>query len=349
MSARLRIGAPVGLALLALAGIQAVVALLFLVRAPVVDELWPIPGTGDMTFILMASFFAASAASTAWAVLWGEPGSLVGIALDYVVIFAPLSILAIGLDRSAGGGSMPFIAAALGGAVVGVAMLWWSWRRPLGDPMPTPAVVRGSFVVFLVALLLAGLTLIGHVPQVMPWPLTPDLSVITGLMFLGAASYFGYGLVRPRWTNAGGQLAGFLAYDVVLDRAAAHPVRVPVLRMGHESLGVHAGHRRQRHPRGVVPAPGPGDPAVPGATDGRGCCLDRGRGRCRPRSLTEGCSASVPAAQVLTRDALRGQVCGQTLEVLDAQVDLAHPSHEADRARGPQPQPDRTPRISCSS
>ena len=35
-------------------------------------------------------------------------------------------------------------------------------------------------------------------------------------MFLGSATYFAYGIVRPRWTNAGGQLAGFLAYDLVL-------------------------------------------------------------------------------------------------------------------------------------
>jgi hypothetical protein len=35
-------------------------------------------------------------------------------------------------------------------------------------------------------------------------------------MFLSAAAYFAYGLVERRWENAGGQLAGFLAYDVVL-------------------------------------------------------------------------------------------------------------------------------------
>jgi hypothetical protein len=35
-------------------------------------------------------------------------------------------------------------------------------------------------------------------------------------MFLGAAAYFAYGVFRPGWYNAGGQLAGFLAYDVVL-------------------------------------------------------------------------------------------------------------------------------------
>jgi hypothetical protein len=216
VSERLRIGAPVGPLLLALAGAQAIAALLFFLRAPVVVGVWPIPGTGEMTFILLASFFAASAASTAWAVLWGEPGSLVGIALDYVVIFVPLSVLAVTLEPSRGGGSVPFMAATLGGAVVGIGMLGWSWRHPLRDPQPTPGIVLGAFGVFLVALALAGGTLITRVPEIMPWALTPDLSVVTGMMFLGSASYFAYGLVRQRWTNAGGQLAGFLAYDLVL-------------------------------------------------------------------------------------------------------------------------------------
>jgi hypothetical protein len=216
VSERLRIGPPVGPLLLTLAGVQAVMALLFFLRAPVVVGFWPIPGTGAMTFILLASFFAASAASTAWAVLWGEPGSLVGIALDYLVIFVPLSVLAVTLEPSRGGGSIPFIAATVGGAAVGLALLWWSWPHPLQDPQPTPGVVLGAFGVFLAALVLAGATLIAQVPEIMPWALTPDLSAITGMMFLGAASYFAYGLVRPGWTNAGGQLAGFLAYDLVL-------------------------------------------------------------------------------------------------------------------------------------
>ena len=50
----------------------------------------------------------------------------------------------------------------------------------------------------------------------MPWSITPELSTLFGLMFLGAAAYFAFGLVEPRWENAGGQLAGFLAYDAVL-------------------------------------------------------------------------------------------------------------------------------------
>jgi NADH-quinone oxidoreductase subunit A len=37
-----------------------------------------------------------------------------------------------------------------------------------------------------------------------------------GIIFLGSAVYFAYGLYRPVWGNAKGQLVGFLAYDLVL-------------------------------------------------------------------------------------------------------------------------------------
>jgi hypothetical protein len=37
-----------------------------------------------------------------------------------------------------------------------------------------------------------------------------------GWIFLGAATYFIYGALRPMWGNAAGQLLGFLAYDAVL-------------------------------------------------------------------------------------------------------------------------------------
>jgi hypothetical protein len=58
--------------------------------------------------------------------------------------------------------------------------------------------------------------LILKVPDTIPWAITPELSVVMGWMFVGAAAYFVYGLLRPSWANAAGQLAGFLAYDLVL-------------------------------------------------------------------------------------------------------------------------------------
>jgi hypothetical protein len=40
--------------------------------------------------------------------------------------------------------------------------------------------------------------------------------VLFGWIFLGASLYFIYGVARPVWHNARGQLMGFLAYDLVL-------------------------------------------------------------------------------------------------------------------------------------
>lgn len=40
--------------------------------------------------------------------------------------------------------------------------------------------------------------------------------MIFGCIFLGDAFYFLYGLLKPRWHNALGQLLSFLAYDLVL-------------------------------------------------------------------------------------------------------------------------------------
>jgi hypothetical protein len=79
-----------------------------------------------------------------------------------------------------------------------------------------PGLVRWSFVVFIVALLVVSTRLILKSPNVIPWTITSDLSVVIGWMFFGAAAYFAYSLLRPSWLNAAGQLAGFLAYDVVL-------------------------------------------------------------------------------------------------------------------------------------
>jgi hypothetical protein len=75
--------------------------------------------------------------------------------------------------------------------------------------------VRVSFGIFIASLFLASGALILRMP-VFPWDLNPDSSVIFGCIFFGDAFYFLYGLFRPRWGNAFGQLLSFLAYDLVL-------------------------------------------------------------------------------------------------------------------------------------
>jgi hypothetical protein len=109
-----------------------------------------------------------------------------------------------------------FAAACALGALFGLGLFLWSVRIPLDRSVPMPGLVRVSFAVFTLVLLVFGVRLILRAPNTIPWAITPELSVVIGLMFLGAAAYFAYGLLRPTWSNAAGQLAGFLVYDLVL-------------------------------------------------------------------------------------------------------------------------------------
>jgi hypothetical protein len=201
--------------LVAAAG-QALLAVAMVWRPPVLLEVWPFPDTTELTFIFLASIFAAAAASTVWSCLWGEIGSLAGIALDYVAIFWPMTAFLFLIEPERGGGPTLFAVLLIATAVFGTWLLWATIRRPYRDRRPTPRLALASFAVFVVALVIAGGALVLGAPNILPWRVTPELSVVAGLIFLGAATYFAYALVRPAWTNAGGQLAGFLAYDLVL-------------------------------------------------------------------------------------------------------------------------------------
>ena len=206
---------PIRLVLILIAAAQLFFAAAFFFQWPPAIGLWPLAGTTPLTFILLASFFAAAAASTLWPIVTGHHGALAGVGLDYVVILTPLAAVFFVLAaRGASGLALYGVLLALG-ALFGAWLFWWGRRWPLDTSVPMPQPVRWSFVVFVLALLFVSVRLFLHVPT-LPWPLTPELSVIAGSMFLGAAAYFVYGLLRPSWANAGGQLAGFLAYDLVL-------------------------------------------------------------------------------------------------------------------------------------
>lgn len=199
------------------ATVEAGLGFLFVFQIPFVLGLVPLPDRTPLSNMLIGSFLVAAAASKAWCLYMRSSRAMAGIGLDYLAILGPIG--AISLLRAAGGGGADLAAFGIAtaiGAVGGLALLRWSLARPWLDPRPTPRVVRGSFVVFVVALVLAGGALLLGVPNSLPWAITPELSVVFGCLFLGAAAYFAYGLFAPRWENAGGQLAGFLAYDLVL-------------------------------------------------------------------------------------------------------------------------------------
>jgi hypothetical protein len=188
-----------------------------ILRASFALDMWPMEGTTRLSFLFLASIFAAGATSQLWCLWRKEYGAFVGVALDYITIMAPAGVflLSIGLSRNDGGLTTLGLTFLLG-AAFGVGLLLWSRDFPLRDPRPLPTPLRWSFVLFIVVLLFVGGGMVFHLFDVMPWAVTDDGEVIYGLMFWGAAAYFAYGLARPSWQNAAGQIAGFIAYDLVL-------------------------------------------------------------------------------------------------------------------------------------
>ncbi len=189
----------------------------FIVQPPVLVALWPFAETTPLTFIFVASILAAGAASISWCVIADEPAGLVGVAIDAIAIFGSLTIFTLVAGVTRGDERLALAAVPAGVAVIiGVALFMWSRRFPIRDTRPVPRLALGSIALFMLALLIAGPLLIAGTPNFLPWSVTRDLSAMVGLFFIGAASYFAYGVIRPSMGNALGQLAGFLAYDLVL-------------------------------------------------------------------------------------------------------------------------------------
>lgn len=199
-----------GLALLALcAG--------FWLKQPDALTLWPWPD-GPLSYTFVASILAAIGAPVVWMGLSGELAVMRGGALDFAVTYLGLTATLL-VAGSAAAELVPMpLYLMLTGAAFGFNLLlfWMAWNIPVQDQRPMPGLVRASFLVFTVLLVLVGSALIMRYPAVFPWPLQPQSSVVFGWIFMGAAMYFLYGFLRPHWSNACGQLLGFLAYDLVL-------------------------------------------------------------------------------------------------------------------------------------
>ncbi|MEJ2746888.1 MAG: hypothetical protein P8183_03065 [Anaerolineae bacterium] len=214
--------------------VQLFFALAFFRQMPLATNLWPFEGTTPLTFIFISSIFAAAAAPTLWAAASGTYGALAGIGLDYLMILAPVSILSFKLATSSSPQMTAYGIACVFGALFGLGLFGWSARIPLDRTISMPRPVWWAFIIFIIALLIVSIQLILKVPNVIPWKITPELSLVIGWMFLGAAVYFAYGLLRPGWLNAAGQLIGFLAYDVVLivPFVTRLPATAPEFRLG---------------------------------------------------------------------------------------------------------------------
>jgi hypothetical protein len=192
-------------------------AVAFYFQIPWITARWPFEGTTPLTFIFLASILAAAGASTLWATASGNYGALAGVGLDYLGILTPVSILLFQLAARTGSLQVTLYGVAVAaGALFGLGLLLRSIRIPIDPAPPMPGLVRWSFAAFVVGLVVVSVRLLLKEPNSVPWTITEDLSLLIGWMFVGAAAYFVYGLLHPSWRNAAGQLAGFLAYDLVL-------------------------------------------------------------------------------------------------------------------------------------
>jgi len=177
--------------------------------------LWPWPD-GKLSYLFVGSILAAVSASMLWIGWIDEPAALPGGALNIFVISATSTVYLFKLYLQGDHpGLLIYPVATLLMAAASIAVFLWSRRSTLRDSRPAPRPVRISFAIFLAVLVAASASLFFKLP-IFPWALNPDSSVIFGCIFLGNATYFLYGLLHPRWHNALGQLASFLAYDLVL-------------------------------------------------------------------------------------------------------------------------------------
>jgi len=187
----------------------------FIFRLSFATVIWPWED-GRYSYLFVGSILAAVSAAMLWVGWTGELGALPAGSLNIFVIALTTSIyffkLAFGDGRS---NMIPFGVISALIAIASGAAFFWSRRIPLKETRPMPKPVKVSFWIFIVSLFLSSGALILQAP-IFPWALNPDSSVVFGCIFLGDAFYFLYGMFRPNWHNALGQLLSFLAYDVVL-------------------------------------------------------------------------------------------------------------------------------------
>ena len=186
----------------------------FILRLPFATAIWPWED-GRYSYLFIGSILAAVSAAALWVGWAGEFGALPAGSLNVFVIAITTSIYFFRLTSQGRADMALFGAFAALSAVTSLAAFFWSLKIPLKESRPMPRPVKISFWIFIASLFLSGGALILQAP-IFPWALKPDTSVVFGCIFLGDAFYFLYGMFRPNWHNALGQLLSFLAYDLVL-------------------------------------------------------------------------------------------------------------------------------------
>jgi hypothetical protein len=187
----------------------------FLAQVTWATTLWPWPAA-PLSFVFIASILAAIGIPVLWIAVSGEIAAAQAGSIDLAVMYGGMFVYVLTLLGDPRQPELWPYAIVFGVACVGSgAAFLWSRRIAWRDERPMPGLVRGSFAAFALILVAAGTALIFH-SAIFPWRLTSESSVMFGFVYFGAAVYFISGFLSPRWPNAAGQLAGFLAYDLVL-------------------------------------------------------------------------------------------------------------------------------------
>ncbi len=178
--------------------------------------LWPWP-VGRLTYIFVGSIMAASAVPILWIGLSQEFGAARAGALNLGLSAVGLTVFLLWLYLERGEAQLLYTALA-GTVFVGLnlAIYLWSRRIRIRDQRPISRLLRLSFAIFALLLVLVAAALLARRPAIFPWPLKPETATLVGFIFLGAAVYFAHAVRFPRWHLARGQLLGFLAYDLIL-------------------------------------------------------------------------------------------------------------------------------------
>lgn len=188
----------------------------FFLQADWATIIWPVRST-RLSNIFISSILAAIGTPIIWIGLANEARAMFGGALNLLVTNAGFVAAAFTYySRSPQPLLLIFGVISCLIFIACIGLVTYSRRKPFLDTMRVPALVRISFIVFAVTLLLTSIALLARRPNIFPWALSAENSVMYGAIFLGAMWYFLYGIAYPVWSNARGQMIGFLAYDLVL-------------------------------------------------------------------------------------------------------------------------------------
>lgn len=173
---------------------------------------------GKLSYLFIASICAAIALPVLWIGIAEEYAAVRAGALDFAMMYAGLLATLLISYPAVQEWIAPPIAIGLCAASLVFNLLLYAWSRniPFKDAERIPSLLRFSFGLFFIALVIVGISLVLRLPHIFPWPLKPQTSIVFGWIYLGAAVYFLYGLIYPVWGNVKGQLAGFLVYDLLL-------------------------------------------------------------------------------------------------------------------------------------